>query len=98
MEVTMIYVAVNTIHSHLSQQERMAGFARRAEWKWPQGIKVIGEWWRAAAPQIITVFEADSFDPILAVTTAWGDFFEIDISPATTPEAGLAAAQKMMKK
>lgn len=92
----MLYVMTGTIHSHLSDDQRKAGLKRRAEWKYPQGIKVVGEFWRADAPQIISVFETDSYDPILAFTLTWGDFMEMSISPATTAEAGLAAGARLM--
>jgi len=94
----MLYLMQGTIRDHLTKDQRMAGFARRAEWKYPQGLKVVGEWWQAVAPQIVVAFESDSYDPILAVQVEWSDFMEISVSPATTPEAGLAAAQKALKK
>lgn len=94
----MKYLMTGTIRSHLDKNQRMGGFARRAEWKYPQGMKVIGEWWQAVAPQVVAAFETDSYDPILAMQVEWSDFMEITISPATTPEEGLASAQKLMKK
>jgi hypothetical protein len=87
-----------SIRSHLDKNERNAAYARRAEWKYPEGIKVLGEWWRASAPQICVVFEAQQYDPILALTSEWSDFMEMDISPCTTPDAGLAAARKFLGK
>ncbi len=92
----MIYLMTGSIHSHLNKEQRMAGFARRAEWKYPASAKVIGEYWAAKSPQITTIFEADSYDPILAIAIEWGDFMEIEVAPATTPEAGLAAAAKLL--
>ena len=93
----MIYVAFMSIHPRLNQEQRMAGFARRAEWKYPPGIKVLGEYWPASPPNVVSIFEADSYDGILAMLATWGDFFQITVSPATTPEAGLAAAAKLMR-
>lgn len=93
----MLYVMTASIHSHLDKEARMAAFGRRAEWQYPQGVNLIGEWWRANAPQIVSVFEADSYDPILALSVEWGDFMEISIAPATTPDAGLAAAAKVLQ-
>ena len=94
----MIYLMQGTIRSHLTKDQRMSGFARRAEWKYPQGLKVLGEWWQANAPQIVVAFEAEQYDPILAVQAEWSDFMEIVVAPATTPEAGLAVAAKLLKK
>ena len=94
----MLYVMNGRIHEHLDKNARNVAFARRAEWKYPEGVKVVGEWWRATAPQIVVVFEASQYDPILAITTEWSDFMEIDISPCTTPDAGLAAARAFLGK
>jgi hypothetical protein len=94
----MLYVTCLTIHSHLSQEQRLAGMARRAEWKYPAGVKVVSEYWRSSAPHCITTYETDSYDPILAMQLQWGDFFEFNTSPACTPEQGLAAGQKALKK
>ena len=94
----MQYVMLGTIHEHLTKEQRQAAFGRRAEWKYPDGIKLVGEWWRSSAPQIVSVFECQSYDPILALTSEWGDFMEMQISPCTTHEAGLQAAQKFLTK
>lgn len=92
----MMYLMTGSIRPHLTKDERMAGFARRAAWKYPAGMKVIGEWWAARPPHINTIFECDSYDPILAVAIDWGDFMEVEVTPVTTPEEGLASAAKMM--
>jgi hypothetical protein len=93
----MIYVGLFSIHPHLNQEQRMAGFARRAEWKYPAAVKLLGEYWRSTAPEVVTIFEASSYDQILEISAYWGDFFQMSIAPATTPEAGLAAAAKLKK-
>jgi hypothetical protein len=94
----MQYVMLGTIRSHLTKDERLAAFGRRAEWKYPVGVKVVGEWWRASAPQIVTVIECEQYDPILAINAEWSDFMELQFSPCTTPDAGLRAAQKAVAK
>jgi len=94
----MLYLLQGTIHKHLDKGGRLGGYRRRAEWNFPAGVKVVGEWWRASAPQVVVVFEAQQYDPILEITAEWGDFMEIDIAPCTTPDAGLAAARKFMGK
>jgi hypothetical protein len=94
----MLFSAVSTIHSHLSQTERHQGLARRAEWKWPAGVKVVHEVWRASAPEVITAFECDSYEPIMAIQLAWQDFMQINVSPATLPEQGLQIGAKLLGK
>ena len=92
----MRFVLLGTIRSHLSKEQRLAGMARRAEWKYPQGLKVVGEYWRSSAPELVVIFETDKPDPMMAIDLDWGDFFQMSISPALTPEEGLAIGKKAM--
>jgi hypothetical protein len=94
----MLFNAVCTIHTHLSQEQRHAGLARRAEWKYPEGVKVVNEVWRTTAPQVITTFECNSYEPLMAIQLYWQDFMEMNVSPCTTPEEGLQIGAKLMKK
>lgn len=92
----MLFNFVGTIHTHLTHDERMAGLKRRAEWQYPPGVKIHSEIWRAAAPHIVTTFECDSYEPIMAIQLAWGDFMEMSVSPCTTHEQGLQTGAKLM--
>jgi hypothetical protein len=92
----MLFNSVGTIHTHLTQDQRHAGLARRAEWQYPQGVKVHSEIWRSTAPEVVTTFECDSYEPILAIQLAWADFMQMNISPATTPEQGLQIGAKIL--
>jgi hypothetical protein len=72
--------------------------ARRAQWQPPEGGQAIAEYWlQTTNPQVVAIFEADSVAPILAVTAAWGDVFDITVAPAVTAEEGLQLAQQMMQ-
>lgn len=92
----MLFNAVCTVHSHLSQEQRTAGLARRAEWKYPATVKVVHEVWRTTAPEVIATFECDSYEGIMAVQLAWQDFFQMNVSPAVLPEQGLATGAKLL--
>ena len=71
--------------------------ARRMNWQYPEGVKVIGEYWpQTAASTVVSIFEADSIEQIMPITVDWGDAFEINISPAIRAEEGMALAKKMM--
>jgi hypothetical protein len=94
----MIFNVVGTIHTHLSQQQRHEGLARRAEWKYPTGVKVHHEIWRGSAPEVITTFECDSYEQIMSIQLYWQDFMQMNIAPATTPEQGLQIGAKLLKK
>ncbi len=72
--------------------------ARRAQWQYPEGMRVIAEYWlQTTDPAAITISEADSIAPIMAAVAAWDDVFDITVVPAVTAEEGLRLAQQMMQ-
>ncbi len=72
---------------------------RRMEWKVPQGIKPIAEYWlQTNSPRLIAIFEADNIAPIMEANGAWSDLFDINVVPAVTAEEGLKLASQMMPK
>ena len=90
----MLFVALGT--------PRTGGFAegtkRRMEWQYPEGMRPIAEYWlQIPAPNVISVFEADSAGPIMAIIAAWDDLFAWTVTPAVTAEEGLNMAAKMMQ-
>ena len=94
----MLFNAVCSIHSHLTQGQRHAGLSRRAEWQFPAGVKVHHEVWRTTAPEVIVTFECNSYEQIMAIQLYWQDFFQMNVSPCTGPEDGLAIGAKLMKR
>ena len=94
----MLFNAVCTIHQHLDKNQRDAGLARRAEWKYPPGVKLHSEIWRTTAPEVITTFECDSYEPIMSIQLDWSDFFQMNVSPCVTPEEGLTTGGKLLSQ
>ena len=71
--------------------------ARRVQFQHPEGVKQVAEYWlQTDDPTVVAIFEADSVAPIMAVTTEWGDVFDITVVPAITAEEGLELAKQMM--
>lgn len=69
------------------------------EWKPPQGMKPVAEYWlQYNKPHVIVVFEADNITPIMAANMPWIDLFDITVVPAITGEEGLKLAKQMMPK
>ena len=94
----MLFNAVCTIHTHLTKEQRDGALARRAEWKYPAGVKVHSEVWRSTAPEVVTTFECDSYEAIMAIQLTWSDTFQMSFSPAITAEEGLKTGAKLMMK
>ncbi|UCH26004.1 MAG: DUF3303 family protein [Trueperaceae bacterium] len=69
---------------------------RRLEWEFPPGVEVIGEYWlQSPNPQVVLITETDSVAPMMAMTAAWDDHFEISVHPAVTAEEGLEILRQM---
>jgi len=88
----MLFVALLTARGSVPPKETIA---RRAQWQYPEGVRVVGEYWLQGDPTVISILEADSVAPIMAVTTEWGDAFSITVLPAVTAEEGLELAKQM---
>ncbi|HEX5190411.1 MAG TPA: DUF3303 family protein [Streptosporangiaceae bacterium] len=86
----MDFVALLSFRPSVQAAERDAALARRAAWKYPPGVQVIGEYWPASASvQVISIFSTDSFEALLELELEWNDVFEIAIYPAVEAEEGL---------
>lgn len=70
--------------------------ARRAHWSYPEGVRLIAEYWlQTDDPTVISVMEAEGVAPLMQISAEWGDVFDITIVPAVTSEEGLQMAQRM---
>ena len=70
--------------------------ARRAQWSYPDGVRMIAEYWlQTNDPTVISVLETENTAPLMQISAEWGDVFDITIVPAVTSEEGLQLAQRM---
>ena len=89
----MLFVALGRVRSGTSKER----IARRMDWKQPEGLRPVAEYWLQGDPTIISVSEADSVGPIMAATSDWDDVFHWTVLPAVTAQEGLELAKKMMQ-
>jgi hypothetical protein len=84
------YVALLRFRASVPAAERDGALMRRATWKYPDGIRVIAEYWPiSSSATVVTIFSTDSPDALLEVELEWGDVFDIDVYPAVSAEDGL---------
>jgi hypothetical protein len=84
------YVALLTFRSAVAAADRDAALIRRAGWTYPAGVRVIAEYWPAAAgPHVVSIFSADSFDVIMEIVFQWNDVFDVEVFPAISADEGL---------
>ena len=91
----MLFVSLLKVRSGTTRER----VARRAEWKYPDGLRMVGEYWlQTTDPACISIAEADNIGPIMAAVAAWDDVFDITVIPAVTAEEGLQMAQQMTQQ
>lgn len=74
----------------ISAEQRDNALSRRASWQYPEGITVIAEYWPMSAEyQVVTIFSAATFAPVLELVFEWNDVFDLSIFPAVSAEEGL---------
>ena len=70
--------------------------ARRVDWKYPAGLRVLGEYWLMSGdPALVLICEADDAGAILSAITEWDDVLDLTVIPAITAEQGLTLAKQM---
>jgi hypothetical protein len=98
-EIEMLYVMILSWKPGLTRAQQDEALIKRSQWEYPAGVKVVGEYWLSSpSANVISIFEADDYEPIMELDMAWSGFFDINTSPATTPEAGLQMGQRIMER
>jgi hypothetical protein len=86
----MEFVALLKFRPSVSAAERDAALMRRAGWQFPDGLKVISEYWPLSGEyQVVTLFSAESVAPLMEVEFEWDDVFDMTVTPAVSADEGL---------
>jgi hypothetical protein len=81
----------------LREGKMQSAVEERMQWKDPKGVRRIGEYWLTTNdPKVISIYEADSYEPILQMNTAWDHAFDINTFSAVTAEQGMDWIKKTM--
>lgn len=95
----MLYVMTMRWQPGLNREQRNAALARRAGWKYPSAAREVAEYWLTSEDvAVISVFEADSYAPLMEVQLIWGDMFQIECHPAVTADEGLKIGSEIMQR
>jgi hypothetical protein len=89
-----LYVAYFRFKPGTNVLQGMAAFERRKEFEHPHMATVLGEYWVNAPegqPQVVLIWEAEDEAAGDYYEAAWGDLFEITVSPATRPVSEVPA-------
>ncbi len=86
----MEFVALLKFRPSVPAAERDAALMRQAGWQYPDGLKVISEYWPMSGEyQVVTVFSAETIAPIMEVEFEWDDVFDMTVTPAVSADEGL---------
>lgn len=86
----MEYVALLRFREGVSAAERDGALLRRSAYQYPEGLTPIAEYWPVSAEaQVVTIFSAETFAPVMQVELEWSDVFDISVFPAVSAEEGL---------
>jgi hypothetical protein len=95
----MQYTMVLNWRPTATRQEREAALMRRAQWQYPKGVEILGEYWLGTErPAVISHFETDDYGAVMEIQFTWGDVFEINVYPSVTPEEGLKIGPDAMAR
>jgi hypothetical protein len=93
----MDYVMLLRWKQGLARDQRDGALIQRAGWQYPEGVKVIAEYWPAAEdPAVVSIFRADDFGALMEIDLTWGHIFDITILPAISAEDGLKVGPEAM--
>ena len=86
----MEFVALLKFRPSVPAAERDAALMRRAAWQYPEGVKVIAEYWPMSGEyQVVSVFSAETITPLMELEMEWDDVFDLSVSPALSADEGL---------
>jgi len=86
----MEFVALLKFRPSVPAAERDAALMRRAGWQYPEGVKVIAEYWPLSGEyQVVTVFGAETVAPLMEIEFEWDDVFDMTVTPAVSADEGL---------
>ena len=90
----MLFINLLTYKPGLTRQQIDDAAQRRARWKYPSNLNLLGEYWLQGSPNVISIVEAESVGPVLQANHTWLDIFDIQTHPAVGAEDGLRVLQQ----
>ena len=95
----MDYVAFLRFRNGVAAAERDAALGRRANWQYPDAVRMIAEYWPMSSDvTVVSIFSTDQIDGIFQFQLEWSDVFDIEVHPAVSAEDGLRIGPDVMSR
>ena len=95
----MKVIALFDMKEGATQAKVAEAIARRTEYKFPEGTKLISEYWTpVGSPAVIAVIEATEPAALMMNSLAWLDVFDVHIYPVTEWQEGAQKLGKLLTK
>ena len=95
----MLFVMTLKWQPGLTREQRDGALMRRAQWQYPAGVNLIGEYWPSSeSVAVVSIFEADDHGALMEIGFTWGDTFQIEMCPAVSAEMGLRLGPEAMAR
>jgi hypothetical protein len=92
----MDFVALMRFRPSVPAAERDAASARRAGWQYPDGVKVLAEYWPMSGEyQVVSIVSAETIEPVMEIVFEWHDVFDIVVNPAISADEGLRVGPEL---
>src|SRR5450631_4710585 len=70
----MLFVMTLKWQPGLTREQRDGALIRRSQWNYPEGVKVIGEFWPSSESlAVVSAFETDDQAALMDIGFTWGD-------------------------
>lgn len=92
----MLFIALGSIKPTYTPARSMQ---IREEFKLPQGVKRVAEYWlQTHSPHVISIYEASDISQLMAMALPWLEILDISVFPASTIEEGQKIADQLMAR
>lgn len=90
----MKFVILFHLKPTVDQAKLAEAMGRRAEYEFPEGVRLIGEYWSSGDPSVVGIYEADDAAALMINAVVWMDIFSMHVLPVNTWEEGLEKIAK----
>ncbi len=95
----MKFIALFSLRENITQAKVAEAVSRRVEFKFPEGIQLLAEYWTPASdPAVIALFEATDTTALMANSVAWLDVFEVNLLPVVDWQEGAKKLSKLLPR